>query len=797
MPTEKTHHNGESVTPERVSDLTGDDPVNPGLSPDTSIPIASDQFDSWSLMRRSPHRNWWHFGVLLGLLLLYIPNAGSFGLWDPWETHYGEVTRNMIETADWVSPWWGFREKIGTESVAGSPFFSKPVLIFWIEAVFIKIFGYNEWSFRLPVALIALLAAFSLYYMISRVHGERLGAFAALVVSTSPQFFFLGRQTQTDMPFVGLMTVGLALFFLAVFGRKERFSAKKFSLFIGTALGIVLFVTGPQYGIIATDLKTEHTLASIGSAKELWLFVQRNGVYHVIVYSLVLLGVITSIVVPLVRSARRGELTDECKDMWVRRAFLWAAYTFWGLATLAKGLLGFMLPGAILFLYLLLSSNWKLLKKVELLRGTLIFVCVSFPWYVAMFAKHGMPYYTRFFVHDHFNRIGEGVHQIDSGTFEHFIKWLAYGMFPWSIFVPFVFVAFAGFRIRRQNADSQRKLFLFLWFFVSFMLFTLSSTKFHHYIFPALPPLAVLTALFLNDLIRDRVSLGRIVAVIALGLVAVFTWDLLSDPQHLRNLFTYKYDRPLPQFLPVDVDGPISASSTLTWADSIFYEYTNPFILNLLTSRFFQYDTVIYAVGVLALLGTVLLISGRAKQWALGFVSVSAISLTFYCLNVYMPMLSVHWSQKYAFESYYRSCNLVEQQAPIKEAYTPLLARIGFSGLVESAGSRGKRVCDEDIVSWLITWRGETLYSYNELYPINKEATQFEAYLRDFNKGRAFYVLMERGKDSGWKAKLNSTYLKKLKTDENFKDIEKFDVENIHDENDYFIILKATPVKKS
>lgn len=797
MPTEKTNSDSPLATQEMVNDAS-DAGGNPNERAGAQhIPILANQFDSSALLRRSPYRGYWHVGVLLGLALLYLPNAGSFGLWDPWETHYGEVTRNMIETADWVSPWWGFREKIGTESVAGSPFFSKPVLIFWIEAVFIKFFGFSEWSFRLPVVLIAILAAFSLYYAISRVQGERLGAFVALVVSTSPQFFFLGRQTQTDMPFVGLMTVGLALFFLAVFGRQERFSGKKFAAVIGTALGIVLLVTGPQYGIIATDLKSEQTLSTIGSAKDLWLFVQRNGVYHVVVYGLVLLGVMTSILVPLVRLVRRGELNDESKDRWVRRAFLWTAYAFWGLATLAKGLLGFMLPGAVLFFYLLLSGNWKLLRRVELLRGTLIFICVSFPWYVAMFAKHGMPYYTRFFVHDHFNRIGEGVHQIDSGTFEHFIKWLAYGMFPWSVFVPFVFVAFSGFRIRHQSADSQRKLFLFLWFFVSFLLFTLSSTKFHHYIFPALPPLAVLTAFLLNDLLRERVVFGRVVGVLALGLVAVFTWDLLADPQHLRNLFTYKYDRPLPQFLPVDVDGPISASSTLTWGDSVFYEYTNSLILNLLNSPLFQYETLVYAVGGLALCGAFLLGFGRTRRWALGFVCVSAVALTFYCLNVYMPMLSVHWSQKYAFEAYYRSCNLVEQQTPIKEAYTPIAARIGFSGLVEAAGSRGKRVCDEDIISWLITWRGETLYSYNELYPINKEATQFEAYLRDFNKGRTFYVLMERGKDSGWKAKLNSTYLKKLKNDDNFKTIERFEVENIHDENDYFIILKATPIHKS
>ena len=44
--------------------------------------------------------------VLLLGLLLYLPYAGSYGLWDPWETHYGEVARQMTERGDFISLWW-------------------------------------------------------------------------------------------------------------------------------------------------------------------------------------------------------------------------------------------------------------------------------------------------------------------------------------------------------------------------------------------------------------------------------------------------------------------------------------------------------------------------------------------------------------------------------------------------------------------------------------------------------------------------------------------------------------------
>ena len=72
--------------------------------------------------------------VLIGLLL-YIPFAGTYGLWDPWETHYSEVARQMTKRGDFISLWW-----------PGSPrdqevFWSKPVLTFWLMSIGMHIVG--------------------------------------------------------------------------------------------------------------------------------------------------------------------------------------------------------------------------------------------------------------------------------------------------------------------------------------------------------------------------------------------------------------------------------------------------------------------------------------------------------------------------------------------------------------------------------------------------------------------------------------------------------------------------------
>jgi hypothetical protein len=56
---------------------------------------------------------------------IILPFLGAMGLWDPWETHYGEVAREILSRDDWISLWWAHEEW----------FFSKPIFIFWVEAL--------------------------------------------------------------------------------------------------------------------------------------------------------------------------------------------------------------------------------------------------------------------------------------------------------------------------------------------------------------------------------------------------------------------------------------------------------------------------------------------------------------------------------------------------------------------------------------------------------------------------------------------------------------------------------------
>src|SRR5256885_14990163 len=62
--------------------------------------------------------------------LVFVPYLGAVGLWDPWETHYGEVAREMIQRNDYVHPYW-----------ENAWFFSKPAFAMWMMALGMQLTG--------------------------------------------------------------------------------------------------------------------------------------------------------------------------------------------------------------------------------------------------------------------------------------------------------------------------------------------------------------------------------------------------------------------------------------------------------------------------------------------------------------------------------------------------------------------------------------------------------------------------------------------------------------------------------
>jgi 4-amino-4-deoxy-L-arabinose transferase-like glycosyltransferase len=458
--------------------------------------------------------------------LILLPLLGSYGLWDPWETHYGEVSREILSRDDWISLWWA----------QDRWFFSKPIYIFWSEALTWSASGigfrpdsnfqHSEWVLRLPIFAVSLAALASIYTAMSRSFGPRAACLASIALSTTPYFAFLSHQSITDMPFVGLMTVAIMLLLLAVHEDPEA-QAQRFRV-LGVSVGAQELVLGlfwmlavPQALYLASR---NITLTGDGFAWHRDIFMVGSGHNPSVpgnvgirdqgawANSIAAQPLGQALVLGLGIAAVTFNI---CRERRMQSLWMFAFYIVCALAFMAKGIPGFALPGLVAFLYLLTCRRFDLLVegKLRVGAGALALLCVGMPWFVAMFIRHGPAFTDRILVHDHINRLTKGVHG-DNGSVQYFVQQLGYGMFPWVALLPAALVAFVAVWPKDTSAESaeerkQRELIivLSLWFIATFTLFSAMTTKFHHYIFPAVPPAAILTGLLLDRML-GRVSLG-------------------------------------------------------------------------------------------------------------------------------------------------------------------------------------------------------------------------------------------------------------------------------------------------
>ena len=111
-----------------------------------------------------------------------------------------------------------------------------------------------------------------------------------------------------------------------------------------------------------------------------------------------------------------------------------------------------------------------------------------------MYIRHGQAWWSELFGDNHWRRLMIGRHG-DRGTFEYFLRELGYGVWPLvALVLPALAGAFWGAR-RPTNGGgcccaSGRSGVV-----TAYALVSLSMTKFHHYILPALPGLGILLGL--------------------------------------------------------------------------------------------------------------------------------------------------------------------------------------------------------------------------------------------------------------------------------------------------------------
>ncbi len=201
-----------------------------------------------------------------------------------------------------------------------------------------------------------------------------------------------------------------------------------------------------------------------------------------------------------------------------RTFILYSMYAAAACAVLSKGLIGIILPGAVVFLWMALTKRWNLLKELRLVSGTLLFLLIAVPWHVLV-AMRNPEFLHFYFIHEHFERYLTKVH----GRYQPFWFFgvvLVAGIFPWLIFAwQAVKSGFADFWQSRFANGNQ--LFLLIWIVLIFVFFSLSDSKLIPYILPIFPPICVLMGRYFAAAWQEKPAPGFTLGIFAMLLLLI------------------------------------------------------------------------------------------------------------------------------------------------------------------------------------------------------------------------------------------------------------------------------------
>jgi len=335
--------------------------------------------------------------LLPALLLLigsfYLWNLGNHGLFEPDEARYAEIPREMLEKGDYITPTLNYVK-----------YFEKPPLHYWCTALFMKIFGENEWGARITPFLgglggVGITALFGWRYF-----GLVPGLLSAWILGSSFLWSVHAQLNITDMTLAFFLTLGLFAYYLGI------------------------------------------------------------------------------------RSSRR---------------WLLLFYASLALATLAKGLIGIVLPGGIILLWICWRREWKLIPRSLSFPGIALFFALTLPWFAEVWRRNP-EFGWFFFVHEHFLRYTTTAHERYEPWW-YFLAILPLGMLPWTGGILRGF--FLRFKeIHRASYKEGLLSYLFLWPLLIVLFFSLSGSKLIPYILPTLPPLALFGGLGIQAMLEGKKS---------------------------------------------------------------------------------------------------------------------------------------------------------------------------------------------------------------------------------------------------------------------------------------------------
>lgn len=257
------------------------------------------------------------------------------------------------------------------------------------------------------------------------------------------------------------------------------------------------------------------------------------------------------------RSPGRDGTTESWQELswggWI------AVYAAMGMAVLAKGPAGLVLPLGVIGLWRMVDGrrvipasalppgrlarlmHWigsvftpsnfvNAAWSMRPLTALVVVAVIALPWYAAVAQATGGEWINEFWDQHNVKRFTSTMENHSGPPFYYLIV-ICIGFFPWSLFIAPTILELAG-RGDQHVAVRRNYRFLSCWALLYIVFFSLASTKLPNYVMPAYPALAIATGCWIDRLLAQRLAtdvrwLRRAtasLAVVGVGLIAGLAW---------------------------------------------------------------------------------------------------------------------------------------------------------------------------------------------------------------------------------------------------------------------------------
>jgi 4-amino-4-deoxy-L-arabinose transferase-like glycosyltransferase len=547
----------------------------------------------------------WPYALVLAVgLFVLVPNLGDFGFWDPWEPKYAETAREMIERDSYIVPY--YRQEVRLTKpilvywgiLAGSAVFGLNEFGARIVGVCLALATLAGVTYAISLlrgrtaGVVSALVVGTLphFYFISRqampdvylftsigmgllflclglfgpdrrrnVHfGLSYACVALAVLAKGP--FIAGTVFLTTLAIWAVIQIDLR----ELWQRGRRGETLLFGLTAFPAMIVAGFLSPLVYVFGTSPLWWGYSDSSREDVAE-----RRDQIEAV--FARLHLSEVLLVLVALLAVGTTWSIVKRGRDRgqpFLGRAALAGLAAIAALAGLVTGDASSRIFVATALataacLFALVSSTWRFVRQEwlwpilrpfagqlgrQLLLFLIVFVAVAGPWHLGIFVKQSHGYMTDFIIKHNITRAGETVNR--TGASDFYLRVLIFGFFPWSCFLPAAIASLVGWWDRSSLKRHGLEAFLLVASVVTFAAFTISATKFTHYLSPLIVPVGVLIGLTVSRTLRDgHAPAARLVWIASAMLFLLPTVDLLGEGGSAQLIESFTMKRWVPAAL--------------------------------------------------------------------------------------------------------------------------------------------------------------------------------------------------------------------------------------------------------